>query len=292
MAQMRPAAAADPISALTALLSPDGALDRWCRFCYELRLHRARGYGALKAILDILADEEPLTLTEISHAPAPHAGLDQGLPVVARGRRPGDVARRSATASPTRCCALGPPALPADAARPKTTSRARCSATRCARVCRSRGARPAPVASPSAGGRRRGRREDARAGASSRSTETQVELGLADRRPAGRHAERDSSRHRSASRAASCSASFFARPVADAEHLARHHDLDVKILRWSGPARRRRGTRAAGGRAPAAAPAAPTCSRARTVGALPASIASLQLAAQERRRGRSRPPSR
>lgn len=57
---------ADPISALTALLSVGGTLDRWCRFCYELRLHRARGYGALKAILDILADEEPLTLTEIS----------------------------------------------------------------------------------------------------------------------------------------------------------------------------------------------------------------------------------
>ena len=57
---------ADPISALTALLSVGGALDRSCRFCYELRLHRARGYGALKAILDILADEEPLTLTEIS----------------------------------------------------------------------------------------------------------------------------------------------------------------------------------------------------------------------------------
>jgi hypothetical protein len=59
--------AADPVSALTALLSPDGALNHWCRFCYELRLHRARGYGALKAILDVLADEEPLTLTEISH---------------------------------------------------------------------------------------------------------------------------------------------------------------------------------------------------------------------------------
>jgi hypothetical protein len=58
--------AADPISALTALLSADGALTRWCRFCYELRLHRARGYGALKAILDILAEDEPLTLTEIS----------------------------------------------------------------------------------------------------------------------------------------------------------------------------------------------------------------------------------
>src|SRR5687767_800041 len=64
MAQMGPGA--DPISALTALLSVGGVLDRWCRFCYELRLHRARGYGALKAILDILADDEPLTLTEIS----------------------------------------------------------------------------------------------------------------------------------------------------------------------------------------------------------------------------------
>jgi hypothetical protein len=56
----------DPISALAALLSPDGVLANWCRFCYELRLHRARGYGALKAILDILAEEEGLTLTEIS----------------------------------------------------------------------------------------------------------------------------------------------------------------------------------------------------------------------------------
>ncbi len=56
----------DPISALAALLSSDGMLWTWCRFCYELRLHRARGYGALKAILDILAEEESLTLTEIS----------------------------------------------------------------------------------------------------------------------------------------------------------------------------------------------------------------------------------
>jgi hypothetical protein len=57
---------AEPISALAALMSPGGALDHACRFCYELRLHRARGYGALKAILEILAAEEPLTLTEIS----------------------------------------------------------------------------------------------------------------------------------------------------------------------------------------------------------------------------------
>jgi hypothetical protein len=58
--------AADPVSALTALLAPRGPMSEVCRFSYELRLHRARGYGALKAILDVLAAEEPLTLTEIA----------------------------------------------------------------------------------------------------------------------------------------------------------------------------------------------------------------------------------
>ena len=56
----------DPVSALTGLLSPDGRLASTCAACYELRLHRARGYGALKAILEILAQEEPLTLTEVA----------------------------------------------------------------------------------------------------------------------------------------------------------------------------------------------------------------------------------
>ena len=64
MAQM--GGTADPVGALTGLMAAEGALNHWCCFCYELRLHRARGYGALKAILDILADEEPMTLTEIS----------------------------------------------------------------------------------------------------------------------------------------------------------------------------------------------------------------------------------
>src|SRR5205085_1673659 len=63
---MRDGGGGDPISAMTALFASDGRLARECAFCYELRLHRARGYGALKAILDILADEESLTLTEIS----------------------------------------------------------------------------------------------------------------------------------------------------------------------------------------------------------------------------------
>jgi len=56
----------DPISALTALLTSEGALAAWCGHRYELRLHKARGYGALKAILEILAGDEPLTLTEIA----------------------------------------------------------------------------------------------------------------------------------------------------------------------------------------------------------------------------------
>jgi hypothetical protein len=57
---------ADPVSALAAEMESDAALCRMCAFSYELRLHRARGYGALKAILEILGEEEPLTLTEIA----------------------------------------------------------------------------------------------------------------------------------------------------------------------------------------------------------------------------------
>ena len=56
----------DAISALAAVLAPGGRLSRLCTFSYELRLHRARGYGALKAILEILAEDDALTLTEIS----------------------------------------------------------------------------------------------------------------------------------------------------------------------------------------------------------------------------------
>ncbi len=48
------------------MLAPGGSIANACRFCYELRLHRARGYGALKAILDVLSEIEPLTLTEIA----------------------------------------------------------------------------------------------------------------------------------------------------------------------------------------------------------------------------------
>jgi len=61
-----PAGARDPVAALAALLAPDGRLHARCRYSFEMRLHRARGYGALKAVLGILAEEQPLTLTEIA----------------------------------------------------------------------------------------------------------------------------------------------------------------------------------------------------------------------------------
>jgi hypothetical protein len=57
----------DPVAGLAALFSPDAALTARYRECYEFRLHRARGYGALKAILGVLSESEPLNLTEISH---------------------------------------------------------------------------------------------------------------------------------------------------------------------------------------------------------------------------------
>ena len=74
LASMDGASSGDPVSALAAELSIDTHLSLHCRFCYELRLHRARGYGALKAILRVLADEEPLTLTEIANRLSRTAG--------------------------------------------------------------------------------------------------------------------------------------------------------------------------------------------------------------------------
>jgi hypothetical protein len=47
-------------------MAPGGELAARCRQAFELRLHRARGYGALKAILSVLSEQEGLTLTEIA----------------------------------------------------------------------------------------------------------------------------------------------------------------------------------------------------------------------------------
>jgi hypothetical protein len=59
--------ASDPVATLASVFAPDGRLTSACRAAYEFRLHRARGYGALKAILGVLAEEEALNLTEIAH---------------------------------------------------------------------------------------------------------------------------------------------------------------------------------------------------------------------------------
>jgi hypothetical protein len=67
LAQMKDTGGSDPVGALAAQMAVGAPLAMVCRFCYELRLHRARGYGALKAILQVLAEEEPLTLTDIAH---------------------------------------------------------------------------------------------------------------------------------------------------------------------------------------------------------------------------------
>ena len=56
----------DPMAALATALGPGADLWSLCAFDYEMRLHRARGYGALKAILEILSEQEPLTLTDVS----------------------------------------------------------------------------------------------------------------------------------------------------------------------------------------------------------------------------------
>ncbi len=64
LAEMRDAP--DPIAAVVSSCAPGGPLSACLRHCYEFRLHRARGYGALKAILGVLAEVEPLNLTEIA----------------------------------------------------------------------------------------------------------------------------------------------------------------------------------------------------------------------------------
>ena len=56
----------DVVSALAASMAAGGRIAHHCNFCYELRLHRARGYGSCKMVLHVLRDEEDLKLTEIA----------------------------------------------------------------------------------------------------------------------------------------------------------------------------------------------------------------------------------
>ncbi len=51
---------------LTETLAPHGRIYDFCRYVYDLSLQKAAGYGALKAILQILATEEGLTASQIA----------------------------------------------------------------------------------------------------------------------------------------------------------------------------------------------------------------------------------
>jgi AAA+ ATPase superfamily predicted ATPase len=48
------------------VLSPEGRIYDFCRYLYDISIQRARGYGALIAILQLLAGEEGLTIAEVA----------------------------------------------------------------------------------------------------------------------------------------------------------------------------------------------------------------------------------
>jgi AAA+ ATPase superfamily predicted ATPase len=51
---------------LMETLAPHGRIYDFCRYAYDLSLQKAAGYGALKAVLQILATEEGLTASQIA----------------------------------------------------------------------------------------------------------------------------------------------------------------------------------------------------------------------------------
>jgi AAA+ ATPase superfamily predicted ATPase len=51
---------------LVETLSPGGRIYDFCQYVYDLSLQKAKGYGALKSVLQILAHEEGLTATQVA----------------------------------------------------------------------------------------------------------------------------------------------------------------------------------------------------------------------------------
>jgi hypothetical protein len=111
LADMREHGGGDPISALGSLLAPGGRLARECGFSYELRLHRARGYARSKRFSTLSRRRKASRSPDIP-APAAHAGLDQGLPVVARRRGPRHRAAEALQLHRPAVARLGAAALP------------------------------------------------------------------------------------------------------------------------------------------------------------------------------------
>ena len=103
----------DPVSALTQLLSPDGRLAASCASCYELRLHRARGYGALEGHSGNSRAGRTADAHRSRAAAQAHAGLDQRLLVVARGRRSDRLAAQALQLLRSAAARVGTSLLPA-----------------------------------------------------------------------------------------------------------------------------------------------------------------------------------
>jgi AAA+ ATPase superfamily predicted ATPase len=61
-------------------LSRTGRIYEFCRYIYDLSLQRARGYTALKAVLDVLATEDGLSAAEVArHLRVSHAAASEYL---------------------------------------------------------------------------------------------------------------------------------------------------------------------------------------------------------------------
>ena len=154
-AAMATRGAADPVSALAALLAPGGALTLHCRYSLRAapaprpRLRRAQGHprgSRRRRAADADGDRA---------APAAHARLDQGLPVVARGRGPDRLAPEALQLRRPDDAVVGAAALPPGAALGRGR-RARSASLRDEPAARRR-ARDRARARRSARGRRRAR---------------------------------------------------------------------------------------------------------------------------------------
>lgn len=63
---------------LLETLSRQGQIYGYCRYLYDISLQKARGYGVLKALLQILAEEEGLVLSELAHRLRRQASATRG----------------------------------------------------------------------------------------------------------------------------------------------------------------------------------------------------------------------
>ena len=54
---------------ISETLSPNGLIHSYCNYLYNISLQKAKGYGVLRSLLDVIAtSEEPLTQSELARA--------------------------------------------------------------------------------------------------------------------------------------------------------------------------------------------------------------------------------